>query len=141
MIEFDNKYFKELKFSKKQIDSFIDSSNKDLKIAKTSNIPEVKFQFAYNSFIKIGNALIACYGYKVSSRVGHHIKILEKLSEILENKDILLYGNKMRKIRNTEMYDGGIIITDKQAEEYLSFTQEVHKMAQKILKDIFKSLL
>jgi phage pi2 protein 07 len=140
MIEFENKYFKEFKFSKKQIDRFIYSATKDLEIAKDSNVPEVQFQFAYNSFIKLGIALVACYGYKVSSRTGHHVKILEKMSEILENKDILIHGNKMRKIRNTELYDGGIIITNKQAGEYFSFVQEIYKTVQRFLKDHFKSL-
>lgn len=141
MIIFEDKYFKEFKFSRKQIDRFIDSAVKDLKIAKDSDVPEVRFQFAYNSFIKLGIVLIACYDRRVSSRTGHHAKILEKMSEILKDKDIFLYGNRMRKTRNTELYDGGIFITTKQAEEYLYFTQKIYKMSQEFLKEHFKSLL
>lgn len=141
MIIFEDKYFKKFKFSKNQIDRFIDSAFKDLNIAKDSNIPEVRFQFAYNSFIKLGIALIACFDYKVSSRSGHHAKVLEKMSEILGEEDILLYGDKMRKSRNMELYDGGIIITDKQAEEYLYFLKKTYKKAQEFFKEHFKLLL
>jgi len=141
MIEFENKYFKKFEFNKSQIDRYIDSAVKDLKIAKDSNVADVKFQFSYNSFIKIGVALIACSGYKASSRTGHHIKILEKMAEILKDEDIMLYGNKMRKARNTELYDGGVIITNKQAEEYFNFTQKVYIKTQEYLKDNFKTLL
>lgn len=141
MIDFENKYFKKFKFTKNQIERFIYSANNDLKIAIDSDVPEVQFQFVYNSFIKIGIALIACYNYKVSSRTGHHVKILEKISEILKEKDILLYGDKMRKARNTELYDGGIIVTKKQAGEYLSFAQKIHKLSKSFFKEKFNSLL
>jgi len=84
---------------------------------------------------------VACSGYKASSRTGHHAKILEKMSEILGDKDVSLYGDKMRKARNTELYDGGMIITKKQAEEYLSFTKKTYKAMQSFLKDSFGTLL
>jgi len=141
MIKFETEYFKELKFSKKEIDKFIESAIKDLNIASDSNVPEVQFQFSYNSLIKLGIIAIACYDYKVSSRLGHHQKILEKLSEILKNKEIFLYGDKMRKIRNKEMYDGGIIITSKQAKEYLNFVQESYYSVKDFLKNHFNSLI
>jgi len=141
MIDFENKYFKKFKFSKNRVEKFLSSSLKDLKIAEASNVPEVKFQFAYNSLIKLGISLIACSNYKVSSRMGHHRKILEKTSEILMNEDILLYGNQMRKIRNTELYDSGVIITDKQAKEFLCFAQKVQKLSQVFFKKYFRTLL
>jgi len=48
MIEFNNKYFKEFKFSRNQINRFMISAVKDLKIAEDSKVPEVQFQFSYN---------------------------------------------------------------------------------------------
>ncbi|MEW5907866.1 MAG: hypothetical protein AB1643_01650 [Patescibacteria group bacterium] len=135
MIKFENKYFRKFNFSKNQIRKYLDSAYKDLKIAKNANIAEVKFQFTYNAFIKLGISLIACYGYKVKSRLGHHIKILEKMSEILKNEDVLMYGNEMRKTRNIELYDGGsTIITNKQAKEYLDFIEKIFDLSKGILK-------
>ena len=40
----------------------------------------------------------------------------------------------MRKKRNLDLYDGGTIISDKEAEEYLNFIREVIKEAGKFLK-------
>jgi len=140
-MEFEDKYFKKFNFSRKQVENYLKSALKDLNIAKESKITEVKFQFAYNSFIKLGIALIACRGYKVSSRTGHHRKILEKIAEILNDKDILIYGNEMRKIRNTELYDGGIFISDKQTEEYLNFILQIFESSQRFFKQYFNTLL
>lgn len=140
-MEFEDKYFKKFNFSRRQVENYLNSVLKDLKIAKESKITEVKFQFAYNSFIKLGIVLIACCGYKVSSRTGHHRKIIEKIAEILKDQDILIYGNEMRKIRNTELYDGGVFISDKQTEEYLNFILKVFESSQKFFKKYFNTLL
>lgn len=108
-------------FSQRQIENYFISAIKDMKIAEKYDDPEVRFQFIFNSLIKFGITLIAFHGYKVNSRKGHHQKVLEKMSEILGNDDILITSEIIRKNRNTEFYDGGIIITEKQSEEYLSF--------------------
>lgn len=140
-MEFEDKYFRKLNFSRKQVEKYLNSALRDLAIAKESKITEVQFQFAYNSFIKLGITLIACSGYKVSSRAGHHIKILEKMSDILKDQNILIYGNAMRKVRNIELYDGGIFITKKQTEEYLNFVLKASILLQGFVKKHFNALL
>jgi len=67
--------------------------------------------------------------------MGHHIKILEKLSEILDNKDIEIMGEAMRKKRNRDLYDGGVIISEKEAKDYLEFVKTVLNEAKKFLED------
>ena len=95
---------------------------------------EVIFKFSYDSLVKTGLTSIAFYGYRVKSRQGHHIKILEKLSQILDNKSIKIMGEAMRKKRNLDLYDGGTIISEKEAEEYLNFIRDAIKDAEKFLK-------
>jgi len=141
MIEFEEKYFKEFNFSKNQVDKFMEAASKDLEIAKGNDCPEVRFQFSYNSLIKIGIALVACYNRKVSSRVGHHQKILEKMEEILKDKDIFTHGDKMRKTRNKDLYDGGMMISFKQAESYLSFVEDACLLSQNFIKKHFNTML
>jgi hypothetical protein len=102
-------------FSQRQIENYFISAIKDMKIAEKYDDHEVRFQFIFNSLIKFGITLIAFHGYKVNSRKGHHQKVLEKMSEILGNDDILITSEIIRKNRNTEFYDGGIIITNKQS--------------------------
>ena len=107
-------------------------SKKDLNIAKRSYIPEVIFKFSYDALIKLGIALIAERGYKVRSVVGHHVKILEKMAEILQNTDIEVIGNQMRQKRNTDLYEGGFLISKKDSQAYLEFIESVFKKAHQL---------
>ena len=43
-------------------------------------------------------------------------------------------GEVMRKKRNLDLYDGGIIISEKEAKEYLGFVKIVIKASGKFLK-------
>ena len=122
-------------FSQRQIENYFISAIKDMKIAEKYDDPEVRFQFIFNSLIKFGITLIAFHGYKVNSRKGHHQKVLEKMSEILGDDDILITSEIIRKNRNTEFYDGGIIITEKQSEEYLSFLKKVYNLSRSFLSE------
>ena len=130
---FDPKYFRKMDFSLKQVENYFISAVKDMKIADKYEDPEVRFEFVFKSLIKFGITLIAFHGYKVSSRKGHHQKVLEKMSEILGNNDILIASEVIRKNRNTEFYDGGIIITEKQSKEYLLFLKEVYVLSKSFL--------
>ena len=105
MANFENQYFRKMDFT------------------------EVRFTFAYDALIKIGIALIAKAGYKVRSQPGHHVKIIEKLAEILADEDIALVGNKMRQSRNADLYDGGILVTQKDSREYTEFVEKIYSKA------------
>ena len=96
-IDFETKYFQKMSFTEKAILRYLNNALKDLKIAEVNKSPEVIFKFSYDSLIKIGIALIAFCGYKVKGRQGHHIRILEKLSCVLRNKEIEIIGERMRK--------------------------------------------
>ncbi len=135
MIIFDEKYFKDFNYLPDQSKKYLDSAYKDLNIAKQANVVDVKFQFSYNAMIKLGICLAASYGKKVNSRAGHHIKIIEVIASVLDNNSVAAIGNQMRKIRNTELYDGGkILITKKQASGYCDFTESLFKATSKFFK-------
>ena len=129
MINFENQYFRKLVFAEKQIKQFLDSAKHDLKIAESSGIKDVVFKFSYDALIKLGIFLIAKRGYKVRSTSGHHVKILEKLSDILQDNDILIMSNKMRQERNINLYDGVFFISEKDSHEYLNFIKNIFKKA------------
>ena len=130
MINFESQHFQKLAFEEKQIDKFLMSAQHDLKIAESTDIPDVVFKFSYDALIKLGIMLIAEKGYKVRSKAGHHIKILEKLSQLLKDEDIVVLGNKMRQERNVNLYDGGIFVGEKDAFEYLEFVKSTFKKAE-----------
>jgi len=129
MINFENQYFQKLAFKKEQIEQFIKSALHDLKIAEESDIPDVVFKFSYDALVKLGIALIAQKGYKIRSTTGHHVKILEKLSHLLKDEDILVLGNKMRQERNFNLYDSGFFVGEKDSREYLNFVKGVFREA------------
>ena len=135
MISFENQYFQKLVFKDEQIEQFIKSALHDLQIAKGSDISDVIFKFSYDALIKLGIALIAKKGFKIRSTSGHHVKILEKMSQLLKDEDILVLGNKMRQERNNNLYDGGFFVGDKDSREYLDFVKNVFKKADIIKKD------
>jgi len=130
MISFESQYFQKLAFKEEQIEQFLKSALHDLKIAEESEIPDVIFKFSYDALIKLGITLIAQKGYKIRSTIGHHVKILEKLSQVLKEEDILVLGNKMRQERNVNLYDGGFFVGEKDAREYLKFVKSAFKKAE-----------
>ena len=130
MINFESQYFQKLEFKEGQIKQFLKSALHDLKIAETSDVPDVIFKFSYDALIKLGIALIAPKGYKIRSTTGHHVKILEKLSQLLKDEDILVLGNKMRQERNVNLYDGGFFVGEKDSLEYLKFVKSAFKKAE-----------
>lgn len=133
-MEFDDKYFIKLSFTKEEIREKLKNALKDLNIAKQDKILEVKFNYAYTAFIKGSIALCGLYKRKIKSVPGHHIKLIEKMAEILKDDAIAAVGNAMRSKRNTDLYDGGIYVTEKECREYLEF---VDKILSKIKEIIF----
>jgi hypothetical protein len=91
----------------------------------------VRFVFAYNALIKGGITLLAKKGgVKVRSVPGHHARILEKMSELLDDDEVADVGNAMRMKRNLDFYGGGQIVTRKEADEYFEFVDRVVKQVE-----------
>ncbi|MFC2149509.1 hypothetical protein ACFLQ8_02290 [Candidatus Auribacterota bacterium] len=137
MTRFEKKYFREFKFAPGDIEQYLNNAVHDLKIAGEDPFPEVMFSYSYQALIKTGIVLIAVYGkVKVRSVPGHHIRILEKMSEILNDPDVVAVGNSMRMKRNTDFYGGGIYISKKEAKEYYRFVEAVlAKVNEKLRKE------
>ena len=125
MIKFSSDYFQKFSFDQQQLAGFLKSARHYLAIAKKAEVPEVIFEFTYNALIKYGIYLIAKNGYKIRSVVGHHIKLLEKISEIRVNEEIAIIGNRMRQSRNFNLYDQGLLISEKDAKGYFDFVSKI----------------
>jgi hypothetical protein len=126
--------FEPFNFSREQIEKYYQAALHDFKIAKDSRIPEIIFNFSYNGLIKLAIAFCAKNKLRVKSQQGHHIELIRKLAEFLNDIDIELIGNEMRQKRNRDLYEGGIIITDKQAREYLDYILKIVTLAEKFIK-------
>lgn len=114
-----------MRFTPQQLQQYWRSAENDVRIAQHSHVPEVMFKFSHDALIKLGITMIARQGHRVRSAVGHHVKIIEKLSQLLGNEDIAVVGNQMRRMRNLDFYDGGMLITGRDSKEFLIFVQGV----------------
>jgi len=135
-MSYDKQFFRKFKFTPAQIEGHIQSVERDYDIAKNVGYLEVKFTYCYQALIKIGIAILAeKAGVKVRSVPGHHIKILEKLSEILNDPDVLTIGNDMRVKRNKGFYEAEGTITKKEVDDYIVFVSGVIQKAKKMMSN------
>ncbi|MCX5781091.1 MAG: hypothetical protein NT145_00055 [Elusimicrobia bacterium] len=68
---------------------------------------------------------------------GHHIAIIEKMSEILNNSEIQAIGNAMRMKRNADLYEGSIFVSEKESEDFYIFTDKILQEAKKQIEKSF----
>ena len=128
-----DKFFADFAFTPEQVYKNLQNAKRDLGIAREDTILDVKFTYAYTALIKSGIALLSRYKLKVRSIPGHHIKLIEKLTEILGDQAIADLGNAMRQKRNVDLYAGGTDVTAKECAEYLDFVEGVFlKVSEKI---------
>jgi len=126
MTSFDPKFFRVFDPTDEQIQRYLENAEHDLQIAEKDSFLEVRFTYAYQALVKGGITLIAKKGkVRVRSVPGHHIQILSKMSEILNDPDIDAIGNAMRTKRNLDLYEGGTILSEKDVNEYIAFVSKV----------------
>ena len=138
--ELDTRFFQRKNFNKKAVQKYFKNALKSFQIAQKYKEPEIIFKFSYDALIKIGICVLASLGWRVKSKSGHHLKILETLSRILKEEEILIVGDAMRKKRNLDLYGEGVFISQKEAKDYLNFLQRIFKKSEEYLKKQ-KSLL
>ena len=132
-MKFDNKYFVTFSFTEEQIAKNFSNAFRDFDIARRDKIREVKFNYSYTAFLKAGIALLSLYQIRAKGQPGHHIKIIEKMAEILGDESIADIGNTMRVKRNSDLYLGGVEITEKECRECMEFVDKVLLQVKKAI--------
>lgn len=122
-----------------QINKIFERAYRNIKSANTllkDNDEEGSFQFAYQSMLLAGRALVFSYGFRPRS-VGSH-KIVIDFAEIVigkEYKILVKKFNKMRKKRNYLIYGIGLAISKTEAENTIKtakeFIEEIKEIIQK----------
>ncbi|MCX5749249.1 MAG: hypothetical protein NTZ10_03280 [Candidatus Saganbacteria bacterium] len=133
MLKFEAKHFKIFNFTPEQVEANMKNAEKTLEIAGKDRISEVIFDYSYKAIIKAGIALLSKNNCKVKSGSGHHIKVIEALAKILDDKTIGQDADVMRGKRNLDFYCGGIEVSEKEAAEYLAFAKKIVLAARKII--------
>ena len=126
-MKFDKTFFAKQEFTAKALSDLAASAARELEIAASSPVPEVKFHFAYMALLKIGIYRIAREGYRVKSAPGHHKMVIEALSGLLGDKEVAVVGDKMRRDRNLDLYEAGAAFSSTETEEYLKFIANICK--------------
>ncbi|MFA5183977.1 MAG: hypothetical protein WC456_00440 [Patescibacteria group bacterium] len=124
--------FEKFVFSAKQIEKYFSSAAKDFSTALKGEA-DVRFVFCYNCLLKLAIVVCAKNNLRVKARRGHHIVLIEKMAGFLEDKEIEIIAQEMRAKRNRDLYDGGILISKKDAEMYLEFVSNLINRVEKYL--------
>ena len=127
-MKFDKNYFTKQDFTPAELAKYERSFRHELAIAEANPEPEVKFHFAYMALIKIGIHLLAKAGYRLKSKPGHHIKLIEFLSGHFKSEEIAAVSERMRQTRNLDLYGGGFLPSKEEIKDYLDL---IKRMANK----------
>jgi hypothetical protein len=132
--------FVNFNFSEKQIIKYFEAAQRDLRLAGAKE-PEIKFFFSYNCLLKLAQAVCARNNLRVKQGPGHHIALLDKCANILKDDDLAAVAQTMRDKRNRDLYDGGAIITEKEASAYHLFVKKILNTADAYIFPSRKKLL
>ena len=125
--------FENFNYLPTQIKKYFQAAVNDLRLAKIANAPELVFYTSYNIIVKTAMAVCAKNNLRVKSRTGHHVELISKLAEYLNDLEIEDVANKMRTKRNRDLYDGGTTTSEKEAKFYLLFCEKLVEKADSYL--------
>ena len=115
-----NKEAQKHKTSKKELDNMRALIARDLADASLAGLSaDRRFATAYNAALQAANMAIACAGYRIVSKVGHHRVSLESTKLVLGKPahKYADYFETCRRKRNTIDYTFSNVATDTEAKE------------------------
>ena len=115
-----NKDAQKHKTSKKELDNMRALIARDLADAALVGLSaDRKFATAYNAALQAANMAIACAGYRIVSKVGHHRVSLETTKLVLDKPAYKYadYFEACRRKRNTIDYTFSNVATDTESKE------------------------
>ena len=115
-----NKEAQKHKTSKKELDNMRALIARDLADASLAGLSaDRRFATAYNAALQAWNMAIACAGYRIVSKVGHHRVSLESTKLVLGKTahKYADYFETCRRKRNTIDYPFSNVATDTEAKE------------------------
>jgi uncharacterized protein (UPF0332 family) len=117
-----NKDAKKHTTSKKELDNMRALIARDLADASLAGLSaDRRFATAYNAALQAANMAIACAGYRIMSKVGHHRVSLESKKLVLGKltHEYADYFETCRRKRNTIDYTFSNVATETEAKEIM----------------------
>ena len=102
-----------------------------------------RFATAYNAALQLATMVIACAGYRVSSKQGHHENTFVGLELAMGPPVAKLakYFNTCRKKRNLVDYNLANVVTETELRELLTMTKEFKELVEDWIKKGFPQFL
>jgi len=101
-----------------------------------------RFATAYNAALQAANMAIACAGYRVTSKTGHHRISFESVRPALGHgaDKFADYFETCRRKRNTIDYTHSRVATETQAKEILEKATEFYELVEAWIEDTHPAL-
>jgi hypothetical protein len=120
--------------SKQELDALRDVVERDLSDAALPRLSDDrKFATAYNAVLQLSKMAIACAGYRVAARSGHHETTFRAL-KLAMGKAVAkqaTYFNTCRRKRNLVDYDVAHTVSSSEAVELVQKAEEFREMVEK----------
>jgi len=113
--------------SKPELDNMRELIARDLADAALAGLSaDRRFATAYNAALQAANMAIACAGYRITARIGHHKISLESAALALGKSAASLtdYFETCRRKRNQIDYTQSHVATDTEAKEIVAKAKE-----------------
>ena len=119
--------------SRQEIDGLRAVVDRDLKDAAIAGLSEDRrFATAYNAVLQLATIVIACAGYRVGAKQGHHENtfVALELAMGLPAAKLAKYFNTCRKKRNTVDYNLANVVTETELRELLEKANEFRQLVE-----------
>ena len=121
------------KTSRQEIDNMRELIARDLADAAVTGVSaDRRFATAYNAVLQAGNMAVACAGYRVSSKIGHHRVSIESTRLALgpAADKYADYFETCRRKRNLIEYTHSHVATESEAKEILEKAAEFCELVE-----------
>lgn len=118
------------KTSKKELDNMRALIGRDLADASLAGLSaDRRFATAYNAALQAANMAIACAGYRIVSKIGHHRVSFESVKLVLGKPadKYADYFETCRRKRNTIDYTFSSVATETEAKEILAQASQFYR--------------
>ena len=101
-----------------------------------------RFATAYNAALQTANMAIACAGYRVTAKTGHHKVTVEAITLAVGTAVTAYddYFETCRRKRNAIDYTRSHVATDSEADEIVSKAREFYELVEGWIKSKFPTL-
>jgi len=131
------------KTSRQELDALRALVRRDLADAAIAALSEDRrFATAYNAALLSATMVVACSGYRVVAKVGHHKVSLSAAALALgpEAAPFTAYFDRCRRKRNVIDYITAAVATETEADELLKLTREFNEVVERWIAQRFPVL-